>query len=324
MDRSARGLSLAPFRAARYDVDRERLARLLCPPYDVVDEPTRQRLVEEDPDNAIRVILPRGGDGAPDPYDAAAARMSAWAGSGLLRADDARALYVYEMQEPGGSPTRGLLGAVELRDPADGVILPHEDTMAGPVEDRLALMLATEANLEPIYLVYDGGGAATQVVESVTGAPAIADATTPDGITHRLWAVRDAEASAAVDEDLSTRSALIADGHHRYATYREMQVQLRARSGAGPWDRGLTLLVDTAGYGPQVHAIHRVLIGLPLDEALRRADGALRSTAVGDVEDGLARLSGLEDFAAVLTDGASAVVGVPAGTSAGAAGGAPW
>ena len=74
-----------------------------------------------------------------------------------------------------GSVTRGLLGAVELRDPDDGVILPHENTMAGPVSDRLALMTATEANLEPIYLVYDGGGAASRLgglgVRAGTGQP---------------------------------------------------------------------------------------------------------------------------------------------------------
>ena len=34
--------------------------------------------------------------------------------------------------------------------------------------------------------------------------------------------------------------------------------------GAGPWDRGLTLLVDSSTYGPQVHAIHRVLPTLAL------------------------------------------------------------
>ena len=81
--------------------------------------------------------------------------MTDWTVDGELAVDDVPALYVYEMRthdqpaEP-GTVTRGLVGAVELRDPADGVILPHENTMSGPVSDRLALMTATEANLEPI------------------------------------------------------------------------------------------------------------------------------------------------------------------------------
>ena len=53
-------------------------------------------------------------------------------------------------------------------------MLPHENTMAGPVADRLALTEATQANLEPIYLVYAGGGAASQAVAAVDGDPPLA------------------------------------------------------------------------------------------------------------------------------------------------------
>ena len=143
-----------------------------------------------------------------------------------------------------GVSTRGLLGAVQLRDPADGVILPHENTMAGPVADRLALMRATQANLEPIYLVYDGGGPASQVVADVEDAAVLATAVTPDGVAHRLWAITDPRTHEAVAGDLATRRALIADGHHRYATYRELQAREHSEQGVGPWDRGLALLVD--------------------------------------------------------------------------------
>jgi uncharacterized protein (DUF1015 family) len=72
-----------------------------------------------------------------------------------------------------------------------------------------------------------------------------------------LWAITDPVAHAAVATDLADRRALIADGHHRYATYRQLQADHRGEP--GPWDRGLTLLVDTSSYGPQVHPIHRVV-----------------------------------------------------------------
>ena len=95
---------------------------------------------------------------------------------------------------------------------------------------------------------------------------------------------------AAVDDDLATRHALIADGHHRYATYRELQRELRTSAGPGPWDRGLALLVDSTAYGPQVHAIHRVLVGLPLGDALERVQRVASITAVDSAEAGLAEL----------------------------------
>src|SRR6478672_3972703 len=247
-----RGLRLQPFRALRPTVDGADLARKLCPPYDVIDAGQRAALIDTDSDNAVTVILPEAPEGE-DRYQAAAERLDGWVRDGRYSVDEHPALYVYEMRGA-GTATRGLVGAVELRDPADGVILPHENTMAGPVADRLALMEATHANLEPIYLVYDGGGPASQVVASVDATAPLASATTPDGIEHRVWAISDGAVHTAVAEDLGTRRALIADGHHRYATYRELQHRLRGERGAGPWDFGLTLLVDSSNYGPQVHA----------------------------------------------------------------------
>jgi uncharacterized protein (DUF1015 family) len=295
------GLSLAPFRALRYAVPDARLGRLLCPPYDVIDESARSALLEADPDNAVAVVLPRSATRT-DPYDGAAECLGRWVQDGLVRPDGARALYVYEMRTSDGGATRGLIGALELRSYADGVILPHENTMAGPVADRLALMLATEANLEPIYLVYDGGGAASDVVAEIT-APALASAVTPDGTTHRVWAISDTAILDEVAMDLGKRRALIADGHHRYATYLELQQRLGAERGAGPWDRGLALLVDSSSYGPQVHAIHRVLPTLPLAQAVAGLADAATVLDVGSADEGLAQAERRSGFAAVLTDG---------------------
>lgn len=288
---SAAGLSLAPFRARRFAADPGRLAALLSPPYDVISDAERAALLLGDADNVVSVILPQAPDDE-DPYQLASDRLARWTtetpGRGaLLPVDRDPALYVYEMAAA-HSTTRGLIGAVELRDPAEGVILPHENVMAGPVADRLALMDATSANLEPIYLVYPGGGAASDLVASMDAAEPIASATTADGITHRLWAVIDPAVHARVSADLNGHSAVIADGHHRYATYRELQRRRRATHGAGPWDRGLTLLVDTSRYGAHVDAIHRVVPGLDLADAidrLSRSGGpSLAVTPVADIE----------------------------------------
>lgn len=301
------GLSLAPFRALRPVANGAALGRLLCPPYDVIDDLERARLLASDPENAVSVVLPRAESGE-DPYRGAARRLDRWVRDDQLRADDEPALYVYEMHPGDGPATRGLLGAVELRDPADGVILPHEDTMAGPVADRLALMTATDANLEPIYLVYDGGGVASDLVGNIDADPPLAETITPDGTTHRLWALTDSDAHRAIAGDLQNRRALIADGHHRYATYRELQRTKRAAQGPGPWDRGLTLLVDSSTYGPQVHAIHRILVGLPLQVAVDRAGPVASIAARTDLDTAINRLGEEQTFAVVLTDGAEAYV----------------
>ncbi len=293
-------MSLAPFRALRPTADTDRLGRLLCPPYDVIDAELRATLLADDSANAVGVILP---EPTPDGYAAAARRLADEVANGLYASDESAALFVYEMRDPSGHATRGLLGALELRAPEDGVILPHENTMAGPVADRLAVMTATGTDLEPIYLVYDGGGAASDLVRHASDDTPVALAVTRDGVEHRLWRVAEAAALAAVAQDLTTRRALIADGHHRYATYRERQRLGREATGPGPWDRGLALLVDSTDYGPQVHAIHRVVNDVSLAEALSRL-GDLDVTVFErrSPEDALADLPVGPAFAAVLTN----------------------
>ncbi len=235
--------------------------------------------------------------------------MESWVVDHRYEVDDTPALFVYEMRDSAGHTTRGLLGAVELRAPEDGVILPHENTMAGPVADRLEVMTSTGTDLEPIYLVYDGGGAASELVRSVSERAPVAETRTPDGIEHRLWQLTNPDEHAQVAADLAGRRALIADGHHRYATYRERQRIRRAADGPGPWDRGLTLLVDSSDYGPQVHAIHRVVTDLTLDDAVQRLGDAGDARATdADPQTALEAIADTDGFAAVLTDGNSSIV----------------
>lgn len=277
-------LEFAPFAALRYDP--ELLPAALAPPYDVISPAERERLLAASANNVVGLTLPAD-------YARAADLLDEWRAAGVLRRDDEPAVYVYEeAAADGGHVQRGLLGAVRLEEPSAGVILPHENTMAGPVADRLALQEATRANLEPIFLVYSGGGAASEAVASVGAAPPLLDVAW-GGLRHRLWALTDPEVLAGVAADLAPRRAVIADGHHRYATYLRYQADRHAAgAGAGPWDYGLALLVDASTFGPQVHPIHRVVRGLSLAEALRRVDGAFEVTPCSPTDepagDGLA------------------------------------
>src|SRR4029079_4443940 len=76
--------------------------------------------------------------------------------------DRMAALYIYEqsLQPQDGAETswlqRGIVGLVGLGPPETAGILPHEGVMPGLVAGRRELMAATQANLEPIFLIYDG------------------------------------------------------------------------------------------------------------------------------------------------------------------------
>ena len=114
-----------------------------------------------------------------------------------------------------------------------------------------------------------------------------------------------------VARDLAPRQALIADGHHRYATYRRLQAEHHAAGhGAGDWDTGLAMLVDSTTHPLRVHAIHRAVAGLSLAEAVERAAGVFRVQEAGhDLPTALGRLqaaAGEHPF--VVTDGRSFVL----------------
>ena len=305
------GLLVAPFRGVRYAADRvSDLAAVTSPPYDVIDADAATHLEELDPHNVVRLILPRDpatdrGAGGSGRYAHAADLLARWRADGVLVRDAEPALYVYE-QAGRGVLQRGLLAAVGLHDPADRVVLPHEDVMPGPVADRLELMRATGANLEPILLVYDGGGDTAAVIDEVTARTPTLTTVSEDGLTQRVWAVTDEPLVRRVQADLAPRQALIADGHHRWATYRRLQAERRAAGrGDGPWDRGLAMLVDSQTYPLRVAAIHRVVADLPLDAALTAAGTAFRVRDAGaDLDTALATLAaadGAHPF--VVTDG---------------------
>jgi uncharacterized protein (DUF1015 family) len=297
------GLVLAPFRGVRYDLSRVGgLANVTSPPYDVIGPGSLERLLAASPYNVVRLILPAGtpggaaaGEAASD--EVAAWRLHDWLAEGVLAVDESPALYVYE-QRTADWVQRGLIGLVAVGTDA---VHPHEGVMAGPVAGRRELMKKTRSNLEPILLVYNGGtgfgghgtgagghggpagtGDASRLTDLTADAQTpLARAVTDDGVTHRLWAVTDPGTQAAIAADLATRTALIADGHHRYAAYRELRAEMRGADGdSGPWDYGLAFLVDADEYPLRLGAIHRVLPRLPLTEAVDRASEAFTVTAV--------------------------------------------
>ncbi len=317
---------LAPFRGIRYARDRvSGIANVTSPPYDVINGGVLDHLRAADPHNVVRLILP--GEDA-DASKAAAGLLREWLSAGVLIRDRMASLYVYE-QSVDANPAclqRGIIGLVRLGSPESAGILPHEGVMPGLVAGRRELMAATQANLEPIFLIYDGeqpgeydgkrpdeavpsatgegatGEGATGVVDRVAAERApLVSITTEDGVTHRLWRIGDSAEQAAISADLAGRRALIADGHHRYAAYLDLQAEMHAAGlGAGPWDYGLAFLVDSAAYPPRLGAIHRVLPGLPPDRAAELAKAAF---TVEDLPAGLSLDDALQRLAAADQEG---------------------
>ena len=259
-----RPFTLRPFRGLRFDTETVGdLGTVISPPYDVLDADTVRELEAANRRNIVRLILSRRFE---KPYLAVRERLHAWRTKAFLRADDDPALYLYEYTVD-GTTVRGLIGVVGLRGEQERVILPHEDVMPEPVDDRTVLMRTTETNLEPILLVHEGTQPLRDLIADAARAAPIADFVALDGSEHRLWAVSDQACLEAIAGELAGTQALIADGHHRYAAYQRLQAQLRdatAAVDASPWDYGLALLVDQRDHPLHIGPIHRSVAALTM------------------------------------------------------------
>ena len=189
---------------------------------------------------------------------------------GVLRQDDEPGYYLLRQRFTVGGARRerlGLFGALKAEEVGRGV-LPHEDTAAGPKEDRLALMKATLANFSPIMMLYrDAGGAVASVVQKTAAKKPDAEFTV-DGESYALWRIVSAADVHAVHGALESQPAYIADGHHRYETavgYGKENPKA---------DTVLTCLISFDDPGLLIQPYYRVVHGLS-DTKLREMNGLL-------------------------------------------------
>lgn len=254
-------VAVAPFEGLLFDPARiGELADVTSPPYDVVLPHDRDRLHEASPYNIARVDLGADVPGE-DKYTEAARLLGRWREDGVLVPAGGPFVYPYEMRFAylGRERTvRGVILEVALEPWGRGV-LPHERTMAAPVEDRLRLLRATRADLSPIYAVAGGPGPAqTALLDRAAARPPERELVDEEGTVHRLWI-------EPITVDLAawyrSQTLLVADGHHRYQTALAHQEEVRATLGPGPWDAVMMLVVDAATEHPPVLPIHRLVRG---------------------------------------------------------------
>jgi len=273
-----------PIYATHYDLSvAGSLQDVAAPPYDVIDAAMRAELLARSPYNAVAIDLPKPyGESGPqqtddDPYERAARTMQDWRQAGALVADPEPAIWAMtqDYTGPDGTPrTRhGILARVRVEDFSAGQVLPHERTLPGPKQDRLALTRATGHNLSPIFSL-STEDAWPLVAPAIEGAAPWGEASDESGTVTRVWRVGDPAVQAAVTELLADAQLLIADGHHRYET----AIAYRDEVG-GEGDHNYTLMALTGLDDPglTVFPTHRLLSGLREDsERQRRLGEGLR------------------------------------------------
>jgi uncharacterized protein (DUF1015 family) len=193
---------------------------VLAPPFDVVSEDEVRALHERSPYNVAHIESSRGPE--EERFAAAGRALEEWQAEGVLRRDEQPSYYAYEQRftvQGAVRTRRGFFARVRLHPPEDRVVRPHESTMLGPREERLALMQATDANVSPVFGMFrDPSRSAANLLAAAAERAPDFEATDLKGDRHRLWVLDAAPEIEALTEVLAASDVTIADGHHRYAT----------------------------------------------------------------------------------------------------------
>ena len=234
----------APFQGLLFDPGRVGApGAATSPPYDVISPQERDRLKAASPFNIVRLLLAEPADGR---YQEAASLLSAWRRDGVLVHDDEPRFYLYDMEFDGH---HARIGALAVEDFGERV-LPHEETREGTKADRMAVLEATRANLDPIVAL----SPADELLPLLEPAAQPRIDFDAGGIRHRLYDVIDPETVASIQKAVAAHPVAIADGHHRYTTALRFR---NAQDRPGPWDAIMAFLAPAEGSGLRIDPVHR-------------------------------------------------------------------
>jgi len=212
-----------PFQAIRPNP--ELADRVISLPYDVMNRTEAAQMAAGNPMSFLHICrseidLPEQSN----PYDQsvyekARDNISQFLADGIFMQDQAPCLYIYR-QTMGGNTQTGIVGCVSIDDYLNDVIKKHEFTREEKEQDRIRHFDVCNADTEPVFLTHRVDEELDSLMNGYAGEHAAEfDITTPDGVGHTFWVIRDQALSDKIVALYNNIPALyIADGHHRSAS----------------------------------------------------------------------------------------------------------
>jgi len=263
-------MEIRPFRGWRYLGSNGDVSPFIAPPYDILTQADKDRLLRRSDRNIVAVDLPHvppNDLGPPSKYDQAAQQLRQWMRQGVLVQEEAPAVYAYEQTYAwAGQPytRRAILAGVRATELGQDVI-PHEHTFAGPKADRLCLTQKTRMQLSPIFGFHNepSGKVAQLLARRLSTSPDVRAEL--EGVQGRLWVIRDVPDIQEIAAALAGQPVFIADGHHRYSTALAYLHQLQLQQEVPPDHPArfvLFALVERRDPGLRILPTHRIIRNL--------------------------------------------------------------
>jgi uncharacterized protein (DUF1015 family) len=258
-----------PFRSLRYALNKVPIEKVVTQPYDKISKEMQDRYYALHPNNIVRIIL-----GKPTPEDSpsnnvytrAASYLKEWRASGVVEQLLVPAFFVYYQRftVPGTQEVRvrkGFVGVGQLEDYKNKVVFPHERTLTGPKKDRLELLRHTRTQFEQIFMLYeDAEQRIDKRLDEIARQKPDIQIDDEYGVQHTVWIVSDSQTVGFIQQQMSDKKLIIADGHHRYETALGFREEMRGEKGS---DRIPMTFFNIDSPGLTILPTHRVLANVP-------------------------------------------------------------
>ncbi len=223
-------------------------------PYDVMNTEEAREEAKDKPLSFLHIVkseiaYPPGYDAyAPEVYEKAAEKFRALVVQDVIEQDPHPYLYIYQ-QEMNGHVQTGLVAASSVNDYWADVVKKHEFTRPVKEQDRMKHMKATGIHAGPVFLTYPDVTEIDNIVSVIiTEEEPDTNFTTPDGVRHTVWVLRDRQLIERLVNLFHEKvpATYIADGHHRAASSskvgRELQEANPDFTGEEPFNFFLSVL----------------------------------------------------------------------------------
>ncbi|MDX2500573.1 MAG: DUF1015 domain-containing protein [Deltaproteobacteria bacterium] len=255
---------IKPFRAWRYNDDLVRnIDELTSPLFDVASEKQKAALYGN-PLNSIHLSIPCGDC----PSDNAAKILEQWKADGSLQKDNDTGIYVYyqHFRLPGDQTRycrKGFICKIRIYDWEQNIILRHENTMPGSVDEQVALLAATRLNASPTHGLYTDETLELDKLMDESMQRPICETEDYQGIRDVLGVIRDPESIEHFVRIMKNKQVILADGHHRYTgSLAYMKRQMSANpdhTGYEAYNYHLMWLTNTEARDLKILPTHRLI-----------------------------------------------------------------
>lgn len=255
--------NIRPFKAWRYhETLAQDIGELIAPPFDVVSEKQREALYRQ-PYNSIHLSVPAG----KHPAMSGAETLQQWQQEGILIQDAQPCFYIYYQYFRLADSNRlfcrkGFICFIEAAFWEEKIILRHEDTIPGSVNDRIALLEATQLNASPTHGLYTDPQHLLEPLMDKSMEIPVYQAEDYQGVKDVLSIIKDEETIRYFIKVIQNKQIILADGHHRYESSlvyrRKMMHKNKHHTGREGYNYHMMYLTNTESEDLRILPTHRL------------------------------------------------------------------